>query len=244
MRAVGIIPSRLESTRLPRKALIDIDGLPMIVHVFKRTALSDALDEVYVATDSEVIFDIVTRHGGHALMTSDGHRTGTDRIAEAASHIDADIIVNIQGDEPLLNPRHIGEVVAPLQNDPTVQVAVLVSPFTARNRLAVIKAVLDQRSDILYCSRNDLPSSARVDVGQMWKMSFIVPFRKDFLLRYASWDQSPLERIEFNEYLRILEHGFKIRAVPVAQVHISVDTYDDLRLVRDTMKTDSVRERY
>lgn len=244
MKIIGVIPSRLESSRLPDKALIDIEGLPMVVHVFKRAQLASSLKEVFVATDNKRIYDTIIRHGGKAVMTSSGHCTGTDRIAEAVKDISADIVVNIQGDEALLNPEHIDKVVRPLVEDAHLQIAVLVTPYSVKNSFSDIKAVLDLNNDILYCSRSDLPSSARTEVDAMWKMCFIVPFRKDFLLKYTSWKQTPLENIEFNEYLRILEHGYKIRAVPVDNAHISVDTPQDLVKVRELMKADKIKHMY
>ncbi len=244
MKVIGMIPSRLKSTRLPNKALIDIEGLPMVIHVLKRAQLSSALDDVFVATDSKEIFDAVKKHGGKAVMTSPDHHTGTDRIAEAAGKMDADIVVNIQGDEALLDPKHIDMAVKPLLNDRDLQVAVLVAPYRKTNSPSDIKAVLDLDGNILYCSRTDLPSTARTKIDAMLKMCFIVPFRKDFLLKFTSWEQTPLEKIEFNEYLRILEHGYKIKAVRVEDAHISVDTPEDLEIVRDIMKTDRLKDMY
>jgi len=244
LKIAGIVPSRLQSKRLPNKALADIEGLPMVVHVFKRAQLSPALDEVVVATDSKEIFDTVTKFGGKAIMTSSNHQTGTDRIAECAARMDADIVVNIQGDEALLNPEHIDQVVKPLIDDSKLQVAMLVTPYQKKNSLSDIKAVLDLDGNILYCSRNDLPSEARSKVEQMWKICFLVPFRRDFLLKYASWPQTPLEKIEFNEYLRILEHGYKIKAVTVKNAHVSVDTPEDLEIVRKLMANDTIKSKY
>ncbi|MFA6078176.1 MAG: 3-deoxy-manno-octulosonate cytidylyltransferase [Candidatus Omnitrophota bacterium] len=244
MKAVGIIPSRLKSTRLPNKALIDIEGLPMVIHVMKRCQLSSALDDVIVATDSSAIMDEVKRHGGKAVMTSSKHNTGTDRIAEVASKLDADIVVNIQGDEPMLDPQHIDAAIKPLLNDKDLQVSVLVTPYKKKNSPSDIKAVLDKEGNILYCSRNDLPSDARSQVDTMLKMCFIVPFRREFLMKYSSWEQTPLEKTEFNEYLRILENGYKIRAVNVDSAHISVDTPEDLEAIRALMKTDKLIKRY
>lgn len=244
MKIVGVIPSRLKSTRLPNKALVDIEGLPMIVHVFKRAQLSSVLDEVFVATDSKEIYDAVISYGGKAVMTSSEHQTGTDRIAEVAKKIDADIVINIQGDEPLLDPNHIDKVVKPLVEDQDLQVVVLVTPYSEKNSSSDIKAVLDLNNNILYCSRTDLPSDARSQIDLMWKMCFIVPFRKDFLLEYTSWEQTPLERLEYNEYLRILERGHKIRAVAVDSAHISVDTAGDLIKVKEIMRSDKLREKY
>lgn len=244
MKVVGVIPARMESSRLPGKPLIDIEGLPMVVHVFKRAQVCKDLDEVHVATDSYKIFEVVKKYGGRPIMTSSKHKTGTDRVAEAINGIDADIIVNIQGDEPLLHPKHISKVIEPLKKEDDIQVAILVTPYTKKESPSDIKAVLDLNKNILYCSRTDLPSNTRSEVNSMWKMCFLVPFKREFLLKYTSWEQTPLEKIEFNEYLRILEHGFKIRAVPVDNAYISVDTPEDLIEVRRLMKADKLKCRY
>ncbi len=244
MKVVGIIPARLKSTRLADKALIDIEGLPMVVHVLKRAELSSVLDEVYVATDSEEIKAAVTHHGGRVIWTSAHHQTGTDRLAEAAKDMDADIIVNVQGDEPLLDPSHINHVVEPLLDDPSLQVSALVTPYAVKNSPSDIKAVLDLNNNIMYCSRADLPGDARRPAETMWKMSFIIPMRKQFLMQFAAWGPSPNEKIEFIEHLRIVEHGIKFRAVVVDHAHISVDTQEDLLKVRELMKTDTVKKQY
>lgn len=238
-KTVGIIPSRLESSRLPRKALVDICGLPMIVHVYRRCLLSHQLDTVYVATDNEEIKTVVEKYGGRVLMTSKSHETGTDRIAEAARSLDAEIIVNVQGDEALVNPFYIDKAVEALHQDQSLQVAILVNPFTKRNSPSDIKVVLNEKNDVLYFSRTDIPSDARTPNPQLLKAYHIVPFRKSFLLQYTQWEKGILERIEFNEYLRILEKGYRIRAVHVESDALSVDTQEDLEYVRQKMISDS-----
>lgn len=244
MKVVGMIPARLESSRLPEKALIDICGLPMVVHTYLRSKYAKNLDELYVVTDNEKIRAAVELHGGKVLMTGRHHKTGSDRLAEACQSINCDVVVNIQGDEPLVDPEHIDAIVAPLIKDPGLQISVGVTGYTKKNSPSDIKAVVDLEDNILYCSRTDLPSDARTQVHEMLKMCFIVPFRKKFLLQYASWKPTPLETIEFNEYLRVLEHGVKIRAVRVYDARISVDTYEDLAEVRSMMKEDTFRLNY
>ena len=239
-RVVAIIPSRLESSRLPKKALADILGMPMIVHVFKRCLFSEKLDEVYVATDSVEIKEVVESFGGKVIMTSSRHQTGTDRIAEAMQTIEADIIVNVQGDEALVNPQYIDKAVSVLQESPQVNVAILVNPFNKRNSPSDIKVVLNENNDVMYLSRADIPSDARVESPALLKAYHIVPFRKDFLLQYSKWEKSKLEQIEFNEYLRILEKGYTIKAVHVESDSISVDTEEDLNYVIDKMKSDEL----
>lgn len=244
MIVVGMVPARLESTRLPEKALIDIQGMPMVIHTCKRAQLAKRLDDVYIVTDSEKIRNAAESYGIKVIMTGSHHQTGSDRLAEACQQVDCDIVVNIQGDEPLVNPEHIDAIVEPLLKDTSLQIAFGVTPYTKKNSFSDIKAVLDLGSNIMYCSRTDLPSDARTSVGVMLKMCFIVPFRKEFLLRFASWDPTPLETIEYNEYLRVLEHGVQMRAVEVEDAKISVDTPEDLEEVRRLMEEDIIKHQY
>ena len=237
-KAIAILPARLESSRLPGKALKDICGLPMIVHVFKRCLLSKKLDEVYVATDSSEIKDVVEKYGGKVIMTSSKHETGTDRIAEAALELDAEIIVNIQGDEALVNPKYIDRVTKELIENPDINVGILVNSFSKKDSPSDIKVVLNKNNDVMYLSRSDIPSGSRLSNPPMLKAYHIVPFRKKFLLEYAQMDRGSLEKIEFNEYVRILENGERIRAVYVESDAVSVDTPEDLQYVREVMPHD------
>lgn len=243
-KVIAILPARLESSRLPQKALKDICGLPMIVHVFKRCLLSKKLDEVYVATDSVEIKKVVEKYCGKVIMTSSKHETGTDRIAEAALELDAEIIVNIQGDEALVNPEYIDCAITELIENPDINVGILVNSFTKKNSPSDIKVVLNKNNDVMYLSRSDIPSDSRLNNVSMLKAYHIVPFRKKFLLEFTQWDRSNLEIIEFNEYLRILENGERIRAVYVESDAVSVDTPKDLQYVREVMPFDLWFPRY
>ena len=243
-KAIAILPARLESSRLPRKALKDICGLPMIVHVFKRCLLSKKLDEVYVATDSFEIKEVVEKYGGKVIMTSSKHETGTDRIAEAALELDAEIIVNIQGDEALVNPKYIDRVTNELIENPDINVGILVNSFSKKDSPSDIKVVLNKNNDVMYLSRSDIPSGSRLNNQPMLKAYHIVPFRKKFLLEYAQMDRGSLEKIEFNEYVRILENGERIRAVYVESDAVSVDTPEDLQYVRKAMPYDLWFQQY
>ena len=244
MKIVGITPARLESTRLPEKALVDIMGMPMVVHTCKRAQLAKSLDAVYLATDSERIRCVAEEHGINVILTGTHHVTGTDRIAEAVGHVDADIVVNMQGDEPLVNPDHIDSIVTAMTNDVSVKVALGVTTCTSKNRPSDIKAVLDLQGNVLYCSRTDLPGDHRTPVDAVQKMCFMVAFREPFLRKFASWSPTPLERIEYNEYLRILEHGEKIRAVRLEDAKASVDTPEDLERARALMAIDPLYRTY
>ena len=243
-KVIAILPARLESSRLPRKALKDICGLPMIVHVFKRCLLSKKLDEVYVATDSFEIKEVVEKYGGKVIMTSSKHETGTDRIAEAALELDAEIIVNIQGDEALVNPKYIDRVTNELIENPDINVGILVNSFSKKDSPSDIKVVLNKNNDVMYLSRSDIPSGSRQNNPPMLKAYHIVPFRKKFLLEYAQMDRGSLEKIEFNEYVRILENGERIRAVYVESDAVSVDTIEDLQFVRELMPHDLWFQQY
>jgi 3-deoxy-manno-octulosonate cytidylyltransferase (CMP-KDO synthetase) len=243
-KVVAIIPARLESSRLPRKALADICGLPMILHVYQRCLLARKLDDVYVATDSIEIKDVIESHGGNVIMTSSEHQTGTDRIAEASKNIDADIIVNVQGDEALVNPIYIDKVVSALHGKSEINVAILVNYFHKRNSPSDIKTVLNENNEVMYFSRLDIPSSLEDLSRPLLKAYHIVSFRKDFLLQYSKWERSNLEKIEFNEYLRILEKGYKIKAIQVESSAISVDTIKDLEYVKKLMIRDRFFEKY
>ncbi len=238
-----MIPVRLESTRLPEKALRNILGFPMIIHTLKRTQLAKSLDKVYVVTDSEVIKRLVESHQGDVIMTSKAHRTGSDRIAEAASFVEADIIVNIQGDEALVNPEHINASVKGLIES-VAEVSILLTQFNKKYSYSDIKAVVNLKNEIMYLSRNDIPSDSRSIVDYSLKAYHVISFRKDFLIKYAELKETPLEKIEYNEYLRILENGYKIQGIVVDSDSVSVDTEEDLKYVINKMKDDEIYHQY
>ena len=243
-KVVGMIPSRLQSSRLPEKPLKDICGIPMIVHVLKRCQLAKSLDEVFVVTDSKEIKSVVEEAGGKVIMTGTHHQTGTDRLAEAANLVNCDIVVNIQGDEALVDPAHIDKVTTALIEDNSVNICLLVTPYTKYNSPSDIKVVTRKDDRILYMSRTDLPSNARTTNPEMLKAYHIVPFRKEFLIKYSKWETTKLEKTEFNEYLRILENGHEIKAVHVNSSAISVDTQEDLEYVRKEMLKDPIFQQY
>ena len=243
MKVVGIIPSRLHSTRVPNKPLVDIHGLPMIVHVYKRACMSDVLDDVIVATDSEEIKQVVEAHGGKAMLTSPDHQNGTERIAEVAENMELDIAVLINGDEAILNPEHIRDSVEALQES-DAGTSILVLDFMKRNSPGDFKFVLNKNNEVMYISRNDIPSDARNEVTSMLKGYHILSFKKDMLLAYAKMEKTPMEKIEDHEHLRLIENGYKLVARKVESNSISVDTPDDLAYVKEVMKTDPYFKQY
>ncbi len=237
-RVVVVIPARYESTRLPGKPLADLHGQPMIQRVYERARLTRDVDRVVVATDDERIRAAVDAFGGAVAMTSRGHRTGTDRIAEVAASLDADVIVNVQGDLPLLDPAMVEVAVAPLREDARLPMATIETALLSREELEnpnVVKVVTDRDGYALYFSRSPLPYH-RDGVARGGALGHkhigLYAYRRDFLLRFAQLAPTPLEQAEQLEQLRALEWGFRSKVVEVAAASIEVDTPADLERAR------------
>jgi 3-deoxy-manno-octulosonate cytidylyltransferase (CMP-KDO synthetase) len=238
-RTVVIVPARYQSTRLPGKPLLDIHGVPMVVHVARRAAAVRGVDRVLVATDDQRIADAVHRHGGAAVMTRGDHPSGTDRLAEVAATLDCDLVVNVQGDEPVIAPQMIEEAVAACAADPSLPMASLrrrierPEEFHDRN---VVKVVVDRQDNALYFSRSPVPfardAAGHFPAGLAFKHVGLYVYRRGILLRLASLPPTALERVEALEQLRALEHGIRIRVVETGWDSVGVDTPDDLERVR------------
>lgn len=236
-RVVAIIPARYESTRLPGKPLADLAGQPMIRRVYERAAQARGVERVLVATDDARIRDAVAAFGGEVVMTASAHRTGTDRIAEVADGLDADVIVNVQGDLPLLDPAMVGAALAPLLADGGLPMATISAPIDRREELAnpnVVKVVTDREGYALYFSRSPLPHHRDGAPGGALGRKHIglYVYRRDFLLSFARLAPTPLEQAEQLEQLRALEWGFRIRVTEVEAASIEVDTPRDLERAR------------
>ena len=240
-KIIGVIPARYGSTRLPGKPLADIDGLPMVVHVMKRAMMCDFLDDIVVATDDERIFNTVVKYGGKAIMTSIHHIDANYRMQEVSTKIDGDIFVLINGDEPLLNHNDITKSVKGLIDNPEVSASLLVTSYTERNNYSNLKIVLNHNDEVMYISRSDIPSDARVEKRPMWKGYYIVSFTKSFLDKYAyELKDSTLNDRESTNENKILEYGYKIKAIKTDTNALSVDTPEDLEIVRQMMKEDKL----
>ncbi|MHB8994442.1 MAG: 3-deoxy-manno-octulosonate cytidylyltransferase [Armatimonadota bacterium] len=250
MRIVGMIPARLASTRLPGKVLLDIAGKPMVQHVYERAMQSQHLSEVIVATDSEEVFGAVQAFGGVAAMTSADHASGTDRLAEVAASLDCDLIVNLQGDEPLLRPDIIDAAIEPFLREEGLRLGTIATPIsTLEEHLepSAVKVVVNQRGFALYFSRCPVPYF-RFDPGQQMddraprvhpksglqplKHIGLYVYTRETLLWMAGLQRTPLEITESLEQLRALENGCPIRVVTVDYSPIGVDTPEDLERVR------------
>lgn len=244
MRIVALIPARMGSSRFPGKPLANLLGKPMIGHVYDRVAQNPLLAMTAVATCDREIADYITSVGGRAVMTGSHHERASDRCAEALEILEAelgskyDIVVMVQGDEPMTHPAMISEAVRPMLDDPSIQVVNLLggiesaAEFEDRN---CIKVVCDVHGNALYLSREPIPTRSRVPAVPMGKQVCVIPFRRDFLLTYTRMTPSPLEIVESIDMLRVLEHGMKVRMVPTRYSSRSVDTPADLELVAQLM---------
>jgi 3-deoxy-manno-octulosonate cytidylyltransferase (CMP-KDO synthetase) len=239
---VAVIPARYASTRLPGKPLADLDGRPMIEHVYRRVAASKRVSQVIVATDDLRIATRVHDFGGKVRLTKATHETGTDRLAEVAASLDCDVVVNVQGDEPLIDPHAIDELVAPFANEPSVQMTTLFRRINDAAELAnpnIAKVVIDRGGFALYFSRAPIPyvRDPRGGWPPMYRHIGLYGYRRKTLLVLASLEPTPLERAEALEQLRALEHGIRIKAVETRHESFEVNTPEDLEQVRRLLTT-------
>ena len=245
MKIAAIIPARMESTRFPGKPLAKICDIPMIEHVRRRVSLCKKLDYVIVATCDEEIYSTVTSNNGQACMTSNKHIGCTDRIAEASKNIDADIIINVQGDEPMIMPDMIDDIIKIFDNE-KISCVNLISyikiQFEFENH-NVIKTVIDKNGRILYFSRSPIPSKWNGNFNY-YKQVGMIGFKKDLLFTFNSLKPTPLEIIESIDMLRLLEHGYSINASISNYTSYGVDTTEDLIKVNNLMKKDFLYNKY
>ena len=242
------------SSRFPNKPMKYILNIPMIGHVYKRVKMNKTLSEVYVATCDKEIFEYVESIGGKAVMTSDSHERCTDRCAEAMLKVEeqtgkkCDIMVVVQGDEPLTFPQMIDEAIEPMLKDERLNITNLVADMDTEeefNNPNEVKVVMDINNNALYFSREPIPSKKKTQMKiPMKKQVCIIPFRKDFLLQYNKMKPTPLEEIESVDMMRILENGGKVKMCNTKYLTKAVDTKEDLDLVCKMMKEDKLYENY
>jgi len=250
MKVAAIIPARYHSTRLPGKPLADIAGEPMIRWVYERAKKARLVDEVWVATDDERIHETVRSFGGNSRMTSADHQSGTDRVAEMARGTDWDLVVNVQGDEPLLDPTVVDRVVDCLLRNPAVRMATAKQKIASLHDLLnpdIVKVVNDRDGYALYFSRAPLPywreAWAGIDSIRSVPLSSVIfkhiglyAYTREFLLLFSGLERTPLEKIEQLEQLRALEHGFRIKVITCTSDAVGVDSPEDLEKVRHMVK--------
>ncbi|MFW9986095.1 MAG: 3-deoxy-manno-octulosonate cytidylyltransferase [Candidatus Odinarchaeota archaeon] len=254
MNVIAIIPARLSSSRFPGKPMTKIHGIPMIGHCYYRTRMCNELMETYVATCDQEIFDYIVSIGGKAVMTADTHERASDRCAEAMLKIEdelgekVDIVVMVQGDEPMVTPEMISESLSPFASDETVNVVNLMAPIETVAEFEdpnEVKVVVDKNSDAMYFSREPIPSRKKgAQNVTMLKQVCIIPFKRDYLLKFNETPETPLERIESVDMNRIIENGDKVRMVKTNAISFSVDTEEDRANVEKKMIGDELMERY
>lgn len=254
MTIVGIIPARLSASRFPNKPLAKIMGMPMIGHVYRRAKMCPNLNDVWVATCDEEIFNYINSIGGKAVMTADSHQRASDRAAEAVVKIETmegitvDYVAMIQGDEPMLMPEMINDLIAPVINDPTLKITNLINEITEEEEFSnanAVKVVLDLNDFALYFSREPIPSKRKYNgVLPMWKQLGIILFEKNLLLEYISLPPTPLEIIESVDMNRLLEHGRKIKMVKTKYKSCGVDVPGDIIFVEGQLETDPLVPEY
>ncbi len=242
-QVTAIIPARYGSTRFPGKPLALICGRPMIAHVYERVVRAQLVDRAIVATDDERIAETVTAFGGEVAMTRSDHPTGTDRLAEVAARLDSELIVNVQGDEPLIAPQMIDEAVAPLLDNPAVAMGTLAGRLeTLDDYLSpnVVKVVKDASGRALYFSRSPIPAVREMSTEELagalpqlpvWRHIGLYVYRRELLLEYPRWPQTPLEKLECLEQLRALERGVHLHVAQTRWACHGVDTPADLARV-------------
>ncbi len=242
MKTAALIPARFASSRLPQKLVQDLQGKSVIQRTYLSTVATGVFDEVWVVCDHKLIEEQVLAAGGKVFRSQKEHESGSDRIAEALAQVDADLIVNVQGDEPFQDAKSLQDLVE-VFTDSSVQMASLyfnISPSEAANPNAV-KVVLDQNSDALYFSRSPIPFDRERSGDFSFKKHVgIYAYRRELLLEFTTWPKGELEQVEMLEQLRILEHGVKIRMVETAHQAIAIDTAEDLEKARDFLKGNRV----
>jgi len=254
MKAIAVIPARMGSSRFPGKPMAEIHGVPMVGHCYYRTSMCQDLLDTYVATCDLEIFDYITSVGGKAVMTSDIHERATDRTAEAMLKIEqelgqkVDVVVMVQGDEPMVTPEMISESLQPFSNDESVNVVNLmahmdtVAEFEDPNE---VKVVINKNNEAIYFSREPIPSRKKgtTDVP-MLKQVCIIPFKREYLLKFNEMAETELERIESVDMMRIIENGDKVHMVMTEAKSLSVDTEEDRRNAESKMADDELRLKY
>jgi len=254
MRVVAVIPARMASSRFPGKPMALIHGMPMIGHCFFRVSMCPEIDATYVATCDQEIFNYVESIGGEAIMTSSVHERACDRASEAMLKIEestgqkVDILVMVQGDEPMDTPEMISDALAPIRKDQTINVVNLMGEIETVEEFEdpnTVKVVVDSKDNAIYFSREPIPSRKKVnDHVPMRKQICIIPFRRDYLLKFNNMPETPLERIESVDMMRVIESGDRVKMVLTKEESYGVDTPEDLVRVEKRMADDFLMVKY
>ena len=252
MKTIAVIPARMGSTRFPGKPVANLLGRTMLEHVYKRVALSQSLHATYIATCDEEIRRVAEDFGAPVIMTADTHERASDRVAEAVAETDAELIVMVQGDEPMTRPEMIDTAIEPFQHDPELGCVNLMRPIDNQADFYdfnTIKVIMDQHGNAMYMSRQPIPtvsSSSKESFSPTFafKQVCIIPFRRRTLLDFARLPSTPLEKLESVDMLRLLEHGYRVKMVRTEFNTQAVDTQADLERVAILMKADPLVASY
>jgi 3-deoxy-manno-octulosonate cytidylyltransferase (CMP-KDO synthetase) len=249
MRIIAIIPARMAATRFPGKPLAPILGLPMIEHVRRRVTMCKDVDDVIVATCDQEIMDVVLAADGKAIMTADTYERCTDRVAEAAAKVSADVVVNVQGDEPLIVPGMLKELIQPFLDDSELPSVNLVTRITDDEEFEdpnAPKVVTNQYGDLLYISREPIPSRKKTNIDDYIKLKQlgIIAFKSDFLQVFTRLKPTPLEIIESVDMMRAVEHGYRVKIIETKNILIGVDNPEDIKRVEEILVSDPLIKEY
>lgn len=241
---LGLIPARLNSQRLPGKPLIKIDGIPLIIHVLKRSLLCKKLDKVIVCADDRSIIEEVKKFGGEAILTSKKHKNGTERICEVAKKYDANLIIDIQCDEVFLNPEHVDKVIDFHKKNKQFDIVIPHSEISTYNNKNIVKMIDNETGKIIYLSRADIPFYFRQKKKFLKKHLDFISFKKNILLNYCKLQKSKNEIIEGIELLRAIDNNFKLGTIKINTDVFSINTKLDLKKAKLIMKRCRIRKKY
>lgn len=246
MKVLGLIPTRLGSTRLPSKPLLEINGIPLIIHTYKRAKLSKKFDDIIICCDDKKILSVAKKFKAKCVLTSKHHNNGTERITEVLvkQKIFYDLIVDIQGDEPLISPDHIDKVIDFHKKNTTTDIILPTLKIKLADNQNLIKVVTDNKKNVLYLSRAKIPLEFKKKNSFYKKHLSIISFKRDALIKYSSAKKSNLEKIEDIELLRALEIGLKIKTIDLIGDSFSVDVMEDFIKAKEKFKTDKILKKY
>lgn len=246
MKVLGLIPSRIGSTRLPAKALLPISGIPLVIHTYKRSILSKKLNKVLICTDSKKILLAAKKFKAKTILTSPHHLNGTERIAEAymRQSVKYNLVVDIQGDEPLISPYHIDQVIDFHKKNLDVDIILPTLKIKLPDNPNIIKVVKNKKNEVLYMSRNKIPFEYKSRCKYFLKHLSIISFKPEALIKFAKSKKTDLEKIEDIELLRALEIGLKIKTVDLVGDSFSVDVIEDFLKAKEKFKTDKILKKY
>ncbi len=246
MKVLGLIPSRIGSTRLPAKALLPINKIPLVIHTYKRAKLCKKLDDLIICCDSKEIMSVAKKFKSKCILTSKNHKNGTERIAEAFNSLKKkyDLIVDIQGDEPLISPYHIDQVIEFHKKNLNADIVLPILNIKFADNPSLIKVVTNLKKEVVYLSRSKIPYEFRNKVKNFKKHLSVISFKPEALLKFSRSKQTYLEKIEGIELLRAIELGMKIKTIDLKGDSFSVDEYEDYLRAKEKMKNDVFFKKY